>query len=296
MAITDSHQSSPLTYVANLHLVEAKIALNPARIDNTPRTEVDFEFLTVSHRQRSNASISPNADTQPADLRSSFYESSYGLLREPRSSKGHISLRVSPSSRNMQCSTGNVFQELQQQGTTSQEGESAAEGRAQAGGGRGGDRRVPPSPSLETSSSFFPEDSPHTQSPTPSFFREAAGSSRYQGSQDPRGRRGSLIDAQSTSEASRGSTTRIRPAAGSRPAGTPFGPSTGETVPSQLLGGRAGTDADVFVNSQLSNYALEYEAPKAMLRKTTATQQLRQISDHDNSVRYVRLRNASELR
>lgn len=165
----------------------------------------------------------------------------------------HLSTRFSSHGRTMQHVPGDVLQELQQQ----REGEEeSGSGRARAARERGPEGSGRPPETSQASLSVASEDSAHpTTSPSPSFLGYATGHSRYSRPEIPRRRSGRYPEAHSTSQAPVAIPPQVGPRAGSRTTTSPPWPSTAETVPSQLVGGRAGTDAS-FLELQLEDYSL----------------------------------------
>ncbi|KAK4552325.1 hypothetical protein LTR86_010496 [Recurvomyces mirabilis] len=141
----------------------------------------------------------------------------------------------------MQHLPGDVLQSTQQQGEEGYGGGDRESGEATAGGRRGSLRRLTP-PSSQAS---LPLTSPHSscsKSPSPPTSLvlpttsppESAGETPRP-SRDGLGRRRSSL----------GEDARLRPGYRSRSPPTPPRSPTTETVPSQLLGGCAGSDAHV---------------------------------------------------
>ncbi|KAK4967900.1 hypothetical protein LTR42_010228 [Elasticomyces elasticus] len=140
----------------------------------------------------------------------------------------------------MQRVSVDVLQELQHQrkGQTQQQGRAS---RAESGGRRGMGSLPSPthSPSLALPSSDIsrPESSP----PTTSFFDEAFWPAREFPSQVSA--RGGERDVSNEWQSPLPGRQCLRPGSGSRSPPSPPRSPTAETVPSQLLGGRAGTNA-----------------------------------------------------
>lgn len=138
--------------------------------------------------------------------------------------------------RTMQSLPGDVLPQREQQGKAKVE-ERRRRSRSTTEGGREMDSREHHSP--ETLLALAPADrsyaSPTPQPPT--FFGSPA-------STRPRGRTGAVRPSLSPTQPSPvGVETRIRPPLGQRTQTPPPRPRTAETVPSQLIGGRAGSDA-----------------------------------------------------
>ncbi|KAK0284889.1 hypothetical protein LTR35_000224 [Friedmanniomyces endolithicus] len=139
----------------------------------------------------------------------------------------------------MQRVSSDVLQELQHQG----EGQAQQQGRAGGaeGGGRGG---VGPltSPTSAPSLAFTAPDSPYAESsspPTP-FLGKTFWQTREFAPETPGRGHGDVPDEWQLSPQG----AWVRPGSGRRATPSPSPSPAAETVPSQLLGGRAGSDAD----------------------------------------------------
>ena len=173
----------------------------------------------------------------------------------------------------MQRLPATVLQALQQQ----REGEEESEGGGSEGPRRGRGRRNSRAPS-EAQQTPFPitESSAYSSAPSPSppLFSDAAGYPRYSGSQVRRGRRRGTGEDYVTTPPAVEVEARLRPAAGPRALGALSRPPTAKTLPPQLLGGRAETDADL-LSSDYRDFGIDSSAAPAKPRTSLAVESLR---------------------
>ena len=167
----------------------------------------------------------------------------------------------------MQSLPDDVFQELQQQ-RTSQGQAKARQDRSsypeRGAGVPGGRQESKASLPLASEDSTYARGSP----PSTSFFGSAFGASLRPAGQETSGR-GYGAQGQAQSATPAGVAARVRSRVGSRtPGAAPWTP-TAETVPSQLVGGRVGTDADVLTIDFSTNTASKFHDGTASRERLT---------------------------
>lgn len=164
---------------------------------------------------------------------------------EPRKklSPRNLPLRVAGTCGSMQHLSDDVLQELQQQGTRQAQQQGRRSGSSSSGG-RGGRS----SSASEASLSLTATHSSHatsSPSPTASLLGETFKSPRKPSQAQEKSRRGSRAGLSTWQPSTGSQQARSRPGSGSRASRAPPRPSAAGPLPPQLLGGRAGPNADV---------------------------------------------------